>query len=127
MRLEVYRPFLPGSVLRNMKGLKDVSLFAAMCIAIMAMAIPVSPSMEVSCQGQSPIPSLELSTDLDEPSVPCYSGGAAHAHGCYSHTLASGCGSAIQNGSPALVPAANDHFHMGRTVQPPGEPPRIPA
>lgn len=148
MRLKVYRPFLPVSVLHAMKSFKNVSLFAAMCIAIMAMGIAASPSMEVGCQWRSSVvhtndvdalaptghmfssPDSGLSgfgSGLDQQSIPCDSGHTVHSHGCHSHSLAYASASAITQCSPTLISTVNDHLYPGGTVQPPTEPPRTSA
>ena len=134
--------------LRTMKSLKEVSLIAAVVIALMAITIAASPSMEVGCQGRSsvvhtndvdalaPTGNMSSSPDfgvsgfgsgLDQQSIPCDSGDTVHSHGCHSHSLASASASAIAQCSPTLISTVNDYFHPGSTVQPPTKPPRISA
>ena len=141
--------FSPGVCrVRAMKNLKDISLIASVCVALMAIAIAASPSMEVGCQGQSSFGQLSQSeaptptgnmfygpdstssgfaSGLDQQSVPCDSGGVAHSHACHSHTLASASSLAITHCSPALVLVANHHFASSGNVQPPAKPPRFSA
>ena len=127
MGLKVYRPFLPVSVLHAMKSFKNVSLFAAMCIAIMAMAIAASPSMEVGCQGRSSVVltnnvvalaptghmysspdsgSSGFGSGLDQQSIPCHSGDTVHSHGCHNHSLANTSASVFTQWSPTSPPTS---------------------
>ena len=125
-----------------MKRLKDVSLFAALCIALMAFAIAASPSMEIGCQAQSydaalgkgeapgPIGSVLFSFESgsDQSSDRCDSDGeSVHAHGCHSHALTNVSASVLTPCSPTPSLIANEHFPSGGTVQPPAKPPRLPA
>ena len=132
-----------------MKRLKDVSLFAALCIALMAFAIAASPSMEIGCQAQSydaglgkgeapgPIGSvlfglhftrISFESGSDQSSDRCDSDGeSVHAHGCHSHALTNVSTSILTPCSPSPSLIANEHFLSGGTVQPPAKPPRILA
>lgn len=132
-----------------MKRLKDVSLFAALCIALMAIAIAGSPSMEIGCQAQSSDAALDKQeapgpigpvlfglhvTQISFESGPgqssdrCDSDGeTVHAHGCHSHALTNVSTSVLTPCSPTPSLIANEHFPSGGTVQPPAKPPRIPA
>ena len=86
--------------MRVMKRLKDVSLFAVLCIALMSVAIAASPSMEVGCQGRLSVVQTNdvdalaptghmfsgpdsswsgFGTSLDQQSIPCDSGNTVHS------------------------------------------------
>ena len=135
--------------MRVMKRLKDVSLFAVLCIALMSLAIAASPSIEAGCQAQSsafhlsngeaaaPIgPVLfgsyigwsSFESGSDQPSGPCDSSGdPTHAHGCHSQALSNVSASVLAPCSPTPSFIANESRPPGGIVQPPAEPPRIPA
>ena len=135
--------------MRVKKSLKDVSLFAALCVALMAMAIAASPSMEVACQGQSSdaalgereapgpigpvlfglhVTQISFESGSDQPSDRCDSDGEiVHAYGCHSHAMPDACAPELDPGSPPTVVIAPEHRSTGGTVQPPAKPPRISA
>ena len=135
--------------MRVMKRLKDVSLFAVLCIALMAIAMAASPSMEIGCQAQSSdaalgkqeapgpigpvlfglhVTQFSFESGSDQPSDPCDRGGdPTHAHGCHSHALTNVSASVLTPCSPTPSLIANEHFPSGGTVQPPAKPPRIPT
>ena len=127
--------------MRVMKRLKEVSLLAALCIALMATAIAASPSMEVGCQAQSSAVRLShgeapasigpvlfgshvsrnsFDSGSDEPSGPCTNGGApTHAHGCHSHALSNVSASILTLCSPTPSLIANEFPPKGGTVRTP--------
>ena len=135
--------------MRVMKRLKDLSLFAVLCIALMSVSIAASPSMEVGCQAQSSAVRLingEVPAPIEPvlfgsydswssfesgsgpPSDHCDSGGdPTHAHGCHSHALSNEFASVLTLCSPTPSLIANELPPTGGTVQPPAEPPRVPA
>ena len=135
--------------MRVMKRVKDVSLFAALCIALMSLAIAASPSMEAGCQaqssaihlskGESPAPIgpvlfgsnfgwTSFESGSQQPSGPCDSGGdPTHAHGCHSQALSNVSASVLALCSATPSRIANELPPTGGTVQPPAEPPRSPA
>lgn len=135
--------------MRVKKSLKDVSLFAALCVALMAMAIAASPSMEVGCQAQSSdaalgereapgptgpvllglhVTQITFGSGSEQSSDRCDSAGeTVHAHGCHSHAMPDGCPPELDPGFPPTVVTAHEPLLTGGTVQPPAKPPRTPA
>ena len=142
-------PLYPGVGQPVMKSLKDVSLFAALCVALMALAIAASPGMKVACQAQSsavhlseveaPAPigpvlfelhgtRISFESGSDQSSDRCDSDGeTVHAYGCHSHAMPDACPPELDPGSPQTVVITPEHRPTGGTVQPPVNPPRIPT
>ena len=147
-RQAISRKFSPFRM-RAMKRLKDVSLFAALCVALISVAIAASPSIEAGCQAQSsaihlsngeaasPIGPVLFGSNVgctsfelgsEQLSGPCDSGGdPTHAHGCHSQALSNVSASVLALCSPTPSRIANELPPTGGTVRPPAEPPRIPA
>ena len=130
-----------------MKRTKAVSLFVAFFV-LAALATAAFPDLEL-CRAHTPdsFPSdgeapattgnvlsgshdsrSSYESNSDQLLAPCDNGGETiHAHGCHSHALPSGCASLLDFGSPPLIVIPDEALLTGGTVQPPFEPPRIPA